>query len=339
MKKILAILVALTMLLALTACGEKTNEPNGTDDTTASSNTAVGVGSEGGNSTSTLKIKSIKIGNTTYGDDGAISLNVTVDWEGTPADDAWIGIIPAEVPHGSEEKNDEYDITYLYLKDLKSGTQFALDPVTLEPGEYTLRINESDAGGAELAWCGFSVSKGNKVRVDGKESTLLQGGENNGTGIAADGSMLGVLQPVAEQQDFIIKGLYISSESGQHKYMHAEDIDTFGTDSLNSEFELNEWIGFYVDTESQAPMNIYIVRNDAQADYSKITAQELESICADNEYPVIADAVPDEENRGFAGQAYVHPESSEPDLFNVFFTANGEVCYMVQLNIIAQADS
>lgn len=154
--------------------------------------------------------------------------------------------------------------------------------------------------------------------------------------VVTDGSKLGVLQPVAEQQDFVIKGLYISSESGQHKYAHVDDVDTFGIDSLNSEFELNEWIGFYVDTDYKSPMNIYIVRNDSEADYSKITVQELAGICSDKEYPILADAIPDEENHGFVGQAYVHPESSQPDLFNAFFTAGGKVCYMVQLNLIAE---
>lgn len=191
-----------------------------------------------------------------------------------------------------------------------------------------------------LAACGDKGGSGAEstaperiAQVNGSGSSAPEQAEKS---VINDGSRLGVLQPVAEQNDFVIKGLYISSESGQHKYPHVDDVDAFGTDGLNSEFELNEWIGFYVDTEHKSPMNIYIVRNDAEADYSKITEQELAGICSDKDYPVIADAAPDGENRGFAGQAYVHPESSQPDLFNVFFTANGKVCYMVQLNLIAE---
>lgn len=151
-----------------------------------------------------------------------------------------------------------------------------------------------------------------------------------------DGSKLGELQPIAQQQDFVIKGLYISSESGQHEYPHVDDVETFETTGLNSEFELNEWIGFYVDTERKTPLNIYIVRNDMEADYAKITGAELRGICVEKEYPRLLEAVPDEENKGYLGEAYAHPELTEPDLYNVFFVADGKVCYMVQLNIVPE---
>ncbi len=197
-----------------------------------------------------------------------------------------------------------------------------------------------------LVACGGVDKPSNAEKEQGSnnEQLITQSTDNSDTSnqqssdklVINDGSKLGVLQPVAEQQDFVINGLYISTESRQHDYMHVDEVDTFGIDGLNSEFELNEWIGFYLDTEYKSPMNIYFVRNDAEADYAKITIQELESICSDKEYPVLSDVLPDGENRGFAGQTYVNPESSQPDLFNVFFTANGKVCYMVQVNLIAE---
>lgn len=154
--------------------------------------------------------------------------------------------------------------------------------------------------------------------------------------VITDGSKLGVLQTVADQQTFVIKGLYITSGSGQHDYAHVDDVDAFGTDALNREFELNEWIVFYLDADLTSAVSIYLVRNDASTDYAKITVPELESICSAHEYPVLADAVPDAENRGYAGELYVNPDSSQPDLFNAFFAANGQVCYMVQLELIPQ---
>ena len=45
--------------------------------------------------------------------------------EGLP-DEAWAGIIPASVSHGSEETNDDNDIRYAYLGGRASGS------VTLE---------------------------------------------------------------------------------------------------------------------------------------------------------------------------------------------------------------
>lgn len=344
MKKLLALLFALTMVLSLAACGgEKTDDPKDAGTPSNSQSDSDVTKNENKKPISDVEITSMKMGKVQYVDDGAFNLNVTVEWKGTPEANAWIGIIPADVPHGSEEKNDEFDIHYLYFGGMKSGDTFTFENITLEPGAYTLRINESDDGGAELAWCGFSVSNGGKVKIDDKDFTLLHGDKIIDTStdkkIITDGSKLGVLQTVAEQQEFVIKGLYLTTGSGQHKYTHVDDIDTFGTDSLNSEYELNEWIEFYIDTEFKSPMNIYFVRNDNEADYSKITEGELKKICSDKDYPVLADVVTDADNHGYVGQAYVNPANSEPDLFNVFFVANGKVCYMVQLDLIAQTSA
>lgn len=81
-------------------------------------------------------------------------------------------------------------------------------------------------------------------------------------------------------------------------------------------------------------MNVYFVRNDISADYDNISIQEIEDICNKHDYPIMLDVVPDSEDYGYIGSTYVNPDSSEPDLFNVFFTSNGKVCYMVQMNLV-----
>ncbi|MBN2225075.1 MAG: hypothetical protein JW765_10400 [Deltaproteobacteria bacterium] len=68
---------------------------------------------------------------------------------------AWIGIVPSDVPHGSEEVNDKSDISYQYLKGTTSGIMEFIAPSA--PGSYDLRMNESDAGGKELASITFTV--------------------------------------------------------------------------------------------------------------------------------------------------------------------------------------
>ena len=68
---------------------------------------------------------------------------------------AWIGIIPSAVPHGSEEVNDQNDISYQYLEGTTSGIMEFIAPSV--PGSYDLRMNESDNGGRELASITFTV--------------------------------------------------------------------------------------------------------------------------------------------------------------------------------------
>ena len=68
---------------------------------------------------------------------------------------AWIGIIPSHVPHGSEATNDLYDISYQYLDGKTSGTLIFQAPDT--PGSYDLRMHDTDSGGNEVTYITFIV--------------------------------------------------------------------------------------------------------------------------------------------------------------------------------------
>ncbi len=151
MKKILAILLALIMLLSLTACGEK-------DNNTDANNNFNKVDVDQSKRVSDLEITDIKLNKKSYDVNEPIA--VTVSWTGTPDTSAWIGIVPANVKHGNEEENDAYDVDYRYLIDCESGKSTTFE-TELEPGEYTIRVNEADDGGVELAWIGFTVNGSN----------------------------------------------------------------------------------------------------------------------------------------------------------------------------------
>ncbi|MBN1166488.1 MAG: hypothetical protein JXA44_05075 [Methanospirillaceae archaeon] len=71
-------------------------------------------------------------------------------------DDAWIGIIPSAVPHGSEEINDENDVSYQYIGKKGSGR---LTFEALEPGWWDLRMFDSDDSdiGKEICSLSFTV--------------------------------------------------------------------------------------------------------------------------------------------------------------------------------------
>jgi outer membrane protein OmpA-like peptidoglycan-associated protein len=69
--------------------------------------------------------------------------------------DAWVGVIPSAVPHGSEPVNDEHDIQYLYLETKSAGALSFVAPSAA--GSYDLRMNSTDSGGVELASVTFTV--------------------------------------------------------------------------------------------------------------------------------------------------------------------------------------
>lgn len=70
---------------------------------------------------------------------------------------AWIGIVPSNVPHGDETENDRYDLTYQYLNGRTSGELVFQAPIN--PGSYDLRMNDTDSNGVEAAFAAFQVMR------------------------------------------------------------------------------------------------------------------------------------------------------------------------------------
>jgi hypothetical protein len=68
-------------------------------------------------------------------------------------DSAWVGVLPAALPHGSEEENDSHDLDY---KTVMGETQLILVAPT-EPGDYDVRLHDSDQEGKEVASRRFKV--------------------------------------------------------------------------------------------------------------------------------------------------------------------------------------
>ena len=72
------------------------------------------------------------------------------------AENAWIGIIPSNVPHGKESVNDQYDISYQYLEKNTSGVLTFIAP--LQEGNYDFRMHNTDSSdGVEVASVSFTV--------------------------------------------------------------------------------------------------------------------------------------------------------------------------------------
>ncbi len=182
MKRFFALWLVLALMFSLAACGggkdktptntgdlqsDQARQPgdqsaeNGKDapsDATGTEEDFTVPEMDAAKRTTDLKITTMKTKKKLYAPGEAIT--VTLKWSGTPDSGAWVGIIPADVPHGDEYVNDEADVAYIYLSG-NEGDQFVFDDELAEelaPGMYTLRVNEDDSGGAELAWCAFAVS-------------------------------------------------------------------------------------------------------------------------------------------------------------------------------------
>ncbi|MBN1574186.1 MAG: hypothetical protein JW984_13395 [Deltaproteobacteria bacterium] len=83
-------------------------------------------------------------------------IRVTFTAPATYPSNAWIGIIPSNIPHGSEATNDQHDVAYQYLKGMTSGTLYFTAPGN--PGSYDMRMHDSDSNGTEVSSVSFNVS-------------------------------------------------------------------------------------------------------------------------------------------------------------------------------------
>ena len=73
----------------------------------------------------------------------------------TFASNAWVGIIPSDIPHGSEAVNDQHDLSYQYLSRRTSGTLVFKAPTP--NGSYDLRMHDTDSNGQEVYSVSFEV--------------------------------------------------------------------------------------------------------------------------------------------------------------------------------------
>jgi len=73
------------------------------------------------------------------------------------AADAWVGLVPSQIPHGDEVVNDRHVGHYEYLRSRPSGVLTFQAPA--QPGNWDLRMNDSDQQGREVASFGFTVEE------------------------------------------------------------------------------------------------------------------------------------------------------------------------------------
>ena len=73
----------------------------------------------------------------------------------TLAADAWLGVVPAAIPHGQEAANEAASLATFYLDGAGSGSFVTRAPAA--PGAYEVRLHDSDSDGRELLAVGFTV--------------------------------------------------------------------------------------------------------------------------------------------------------------------------------------
>ncbi len=196
-----------------------------------------------------------------------------------------------------------------------------------------------------LAACGSEPRSGSsdetapaQTEATAAQTEAAPAGETtaNAAGLITDGSRIGVLQPVTEQNDLVVNGLILTSGSGHHVYPSVEELYAKGyqTEGLSSEYYLSEWINLYGEIEGGKAAQVIVLPNDPNADYTKMKTAELTAAHEQLPNAIFADSVaPDAQDYGHLCDFYVHQESPA-GLYNVFFANGEEICYLVQLKLL-----
>jgi hypothetical protein len=141
-------LVLSTLVLAGLACGipgfnsptpDPTPEPTPTDPNSFEGSEAVEI--------------TLELTNTDFRPGDEITVLFTAP--STFAEDAWVGIIPSDIPHGDEEENDLHDLEHQSMGGQVAGILEFTAPET--PGSYDMRMFFNDSGGREVASVTFQV--------------------------------------------------------------------------------------------------------------------------------------------------------------------------------------
>lgn len=145
MKKLtLQFFALLLTLFIMTGCGKKedaSNTSSGKEETVEKTSSSEPTGEL------SLSSREFKPGQ---------SITVNYSAEGEFGSNSWIGIIPSEIEHGDESRNDQHDVSYQYFKDKKGNLKFTAPE---KPGKYDFRMHTSDASGKEVAYVTFTVAE------------------------------------------------------------------------------------------------------------------------------------------------------------------------------------
>ena len=91
------------------------------------------------------------------------------------AENAWIGIVPLSVPHGSEVEADKEDLSYQYIQKRVEGVFLFTAPAV--PGTYDMRMFDTDNNGKEIAYVTFTVTGGQTQPMLKLNKTVFSPGE------------------------------------------------------------------------------------------------------------------------------------------------------------------
>ncbi len=146
-----------------------------------------------------------------------------------------------------------------------------------------------------------------------------------------------------KQTDFVIDGIilvgnrhsYEGVDSESEGFMNKLVAKGYKKEDIYSDFYLNEWIEFYIDTKysgAESDVKILITPHKTVEELEKMSLSKLEELANDNGGYVIDYKTPEADNYKYVGNGYVNMDYPEGK-YDILFTYKGKLAYFINVNL------
>ena len=146
-----------------------------------------------------------------------------------------------------------------------------------------------------------------------------------------------------KQTDFVIDGIILVGNRHSYEgvdpesegFMNKLVAKGYKKEDIYSDFYLNEWIEFYIDTKysgAESDVKILITPHKTVEELEKMSLTKLEELANDNGGYVIDYQTPDTDNYKYVGNGYVNMDYPEGK-YDILFTYKGKLAYFININL------
>lgn len=146
-----------------------------------------------------------------------------------------------------------------------------------------------------------------------------------------------------KQTDFVIDGIILVGNRHSYEgvdpesegFMNKLVAKGYKKEDIYSDFYLNEWIEFYIDTKysgAESDVKILITPHKTVEELEKMSLSKLEELANDNGGYVIDYKTPEADNYKYVGNGYVNMDYPEGK-YDILFTYKGKLAYFININL------
>jgi len=146
-----------------------------------------------------------------------------------------------------------------------------------------------------------------------------------------------------KQTDFVLDGIILVGNRHSYEGVDPESeglmnklvAKGYNKEGINSEFYLNEYIEFYIDTKyskAASDVKVLVTPHKTVEELEKMSLSQLEELATSNGGFVLDFNTPDAQNYMYFGEGYVNMDYPEGK-YDILFTYKGKLAYFININL------